>query len=378
MDIRKRVLRVMAVSGLLISISCHAEEKKAPIQLAILLDTSNSMDGLINQAKSRLWKIVNEFAAVKKNGKVPAMQVALYEYGNNGIPSAKGHVRLVVPLTGDLDRVSEELFSLETNGGREYCGTVIQEAADNLEWSTPADGYKAIFIAGNEPFTQGSVDYKTACRNGIKKGIIINTIHCGSYEDGANSGWKDGAETADGIYACIDKDRIDAYVEAPQDKEIESLGLSLNKTYLAYGKEGEKGKIRQEEQEKNAIGISRESFISRQVAKSSSHYINARWDIVDGVKKGSVSLESIKKEELPEEMRHMDMKEKREFIEQMAAEREEISKKIKVLNEARQKYIKEKSLHAQGGDSLDDAVVKAVRKQAADRGFHFGRQGEEK
>jgi len=32
---------------------------KAPtVQLALLLDTSNSMDGLIDQAKTQLWKIV--------------------------------------------------------------------------------------------------------------------------------------------------------------------------------------------------------------------------------------------------------------------------------------------------------------------------------
>src|SRR5262245_44595431 len=32
---------------------------KPKIQMAILLDTSNSMDGLIGQARSQLWKIVN-------------------------------------------------------------------------------------------------------------------------------------------------------------------------------------------------------------------------------------------------------------------------------------------------------------------------------
>ena len=53
----------------------------ARIQLAILLDTSSSMDGLIDQAKTQLWKIVNEFATAKKDGKAPRLQVALYEYG---------------------------------------------------------------------------------------------------------------------------------------------------------------------------------------------------------------------------------------------------------------------------------------------------------
>ena len=39
---------------------------KPLVQLAVLLDTSNSMDGLINQARSQVWKIVNELTPPKK------------------------------------------------------------------------------------------------------------------------------------------------------------------------------------------------------------------------------------------------------------------------------------------------------------------------
>jgi len=35
------------------------------IKVALLLDTSNSMDGLIEQAKSQLWKIVGALANVE-------------------------------------------------------------------------------------------------------------------------------------------------------------------------------------------------------------------------------------------------------------------------------------------------------------------------
>ncbi len=38
-----------------------APPAKPTVQLAILLDTSNSMDGLIDQAKTQLWNVVNEF-----------------------------------------------------------------------------------------------------------------------------------------------------------------------------------------------------------------------------------------------------------------------------------------------------------------------------
>ena len=146
------------------------------VQLAILLDTSNSMDGLIEQTKTQLWKIVNEMARSKRDGKTINLYVALYEYGNDGLSSQEGYVRLVTSLTNDLDKISEELFKLKTNGGSEYCGTVISDAVKDLKWTKSNDDYKVIFIAGNEPFTQGSVDYKTACKNAISKGIIINSL----------------------------------------------------------------------------------------------------------------------------------------------------------------------------------------------------------
>src|SRR5262245_4241724 len=76
--------------------------EKPKIQMAILLDTSNSMDGLINQARTQLWKIVNEFAKAKKGGVQPELEVALYEYGNNSLDAKTHWIRLVVPFTDDL------------------------------------------------------------------------------------------------------------------------------------------------------------------------------------------------------------------------------------------------------------------------------------
>lgn len=108
--------------------------KEALVQIAILLDTSNSMDGLIEQAKSQLWKIVNEFNDARQDDKVPVVQVALYEYGNNGLSVASNYIRQILPFTRDLDSVSEQLFKLTTNGGDEYCGAVIRHALDSLDW----------------------------------------------------------------------------------------------------------------------------------------------------------------------------------------------------------------------------------------------------
>ena len=41
------------------------------VQIAILLDTSNSMDGLIAQAKTQLWNVVNEFVRAQEGRPAP-------------------------------------------------------------------------------------------------------------------------------------------------------------------------------------------------------------------------------------------------------------------------------------------------------------------
>ncbi|HEX8038834.1 MAG TPA: hypothetical protein VF490_06770, partial [Chryseosolibacter sp.] len=150
--------------------------KGQTIMLALLLDTSNSMDGLIDQAKSQLWRIVNEVAAAKcGDGQQPNIKIALYEDGNDGLSPEEGYIRQVSGLTDDLDVISEKLFSLRTNGGSEFCGQVIKTSLNQLAWSASNADLKMIFIAGNEEFTQGNVSYDVACGAAKEKGVVVNT-----------------------------------------------------------------------------------------------------------------------------------------------------------------------------------------------------------
>ncbi|MDR1937939.1 MAG: VWA domain-containing protein, partial [Tannerellaceae bacterium] len=154
------------------------------IQVALLLDTSNSMDGLIGQAKARLWDIVNTLTTLKYQGKSPRIEIALYEYGNDGLSRNADYIRRVTPLTTDLDLISEKLFALRTDGGSEYCGAVIREAFGKLEWGSKPSDMKLIYIAGNEEFNQGKVSYKEAILSALDKGIYVNTIYCGDRQTG--------------------------------------------------------------------------------------------------------------------------------------------------------------------------------------------------
>ncbi|HMN17145.1 MAG: VWA domain-containing protein [Ignavibacteriota bacterium] len=355
------------------SIPIYNEKNNSSIQLAILLDTSSSMDGLIDQAKSQLWKIVNELAVSKKNGKSIELFVALYEYGNDGLSPQEGYIRKITPFTQDLDKISDELFKLKTNGGQEYCGQVIQDAISNLQWNKSNDELKIIFIAGNEPFTQGEVNYKDVCKKAIKKGIVVNTIHCGDYDEGIRTMWKDAADISDGKYMNIDHNADIVHIDAPQDTEIIKLGQELNKTYLAFGYNGTEKKALQQEQDANSINLSNEVMVQRSVTKSGSQYKNTGWDLVDAQKDGSVKLDELKDEELPDEMKKMSISERKAYIDKMSKEREKIQTKINKLNEERSKYISQKMLDNKNTNTLDAVMIKTIREQAKQKNYSFSK-----
>jgi hypothetical protein len=366
-----------AFSALLLTGPTQANDAERPsrptVQIAILLDTSNSMDGLIEQAKTQLWNVVNEFVLARKAVRPPTMQVALFEYGKNSLPSTEGFVRQILPLTDDLDRVSEELFALKTNGGNEYCGWVIRDAVSRLEWSGSHDVYKAIFIAGNEPFSQGPIDFHTSCRAAIERGIVVNTIFCGPSAEGSQTGWKDGAVMADGRFMSIDQNLKVVEIPTPQDSEIARLGLDLNKTYLPFGKMGQAGQQRQSVQDLNACNVSTAVLACRSVSKSNSVYCNDAWDLVDAIKNGKCKLDELKDEDLPADLRKLDKAGRQAKVDDAARQRGEIQAKILKLNKEREQYLAgERKKHVgPKEETLDKAIVKAIRDQATRHNFKF-------
>ena len=344
---------------------------KKKIKIALLLDTSNSMDGLIEQAKSQLWQLVNELAKAKCGELAPSLEIALYEYGNDRLSAREGYIRQVTPLTNDLDQISDDLFKLTTNGGSEFCGQVIQTGINQQDWSRNSGDLQIIFIAGNEPFNQGGIDYKSACRNATEKNIIVNTIHCGSFDEGIQGMWKDGADRANGQYMCIEQDRKTVYIKSPYDDKISALNDDLNKTYVSYGKLGESKKEMQLQQDSNAGSFSQANSVKRAVSKSSHLYKNSSWDLVDAADEENFELDKIDDNELPSILKGKTIKEKESYIAEKAQERNKISKEIQELNKKRQQYVQEKQKESGDEAMLDKVMIQAIKKQALAKQFKF-------
>ena len=342
------------------------------IQLALLLDCSNSMDGLIEQAKSRLWNVVNTLTTLKYGGREPQIEIALYQYGNDNLSSEKHWVQQIVPFTQDLDLISEKLFGLRTNGGEEYCGAVIKASTQNLIWNDQARTMKLIYIAGNEPFNQGKINYKEAIAEARKKNIFINTIFCGDNTEGISTFWQDGAVSGNGKYFHINSNEKVRYISTPYDEKISEANERLNKTYIGYGQQCEMKKMNKVRQDANASSISESNQVERTISKSkASAYKNSSWDIVDKVSDDKDFLANAKDEELPSELKGKSKEEKNQIIDAKSKERTSIQKEIAELAKKRDAHIQEelKKTASKNSDDLGKAIESSIQELGKKLGY---------
>jgi hypothetical protein len=325
------------------------------------------MDGLINSAKARLWDVVNELSRAKPT---PKLRVALYTYGNDRHSKESGWVKKESEFTSDLDALYKVLSGLTTNGGTEYVARVTMAATSELAWDDSKDTLKILFVAGNEAATQDPAnDALAVAKATVSKGIVVNTIYCGSDTDGDAKGYAAIAKAADGKFAVIDQDKGVRIASTPYDTKL----AELNGTYVAYGRSGKEKKAAQAAGDSSASNMGAGVAASRAATKASEMYVADEWDMVDA-RKGGKDLAKLDKAELPDEMKDMKPEEREAYVAKKAKEREEIQKEIAKLSAEREKYIVEetkKQSAAKQPDSLDQVLKKSIREQAEKKGFTF-------
>ncbi len=353
--------------------AAHAEDLKVavrrPIDLVICLDTSGSMQGLIDAARQKLWSIVGDLARLRPE---PDLRVALLTYGTP-TSGADGDVILRSDLTSDLDRIYEMLFALTTSGGEELVGRVVHTALEQLAWRR-TDGLKTLFVAGNESADQDKVQpFVQVMARAKQRGVRVNAIYCGGPDDADAADWRRVAALGDGRFAHIDHNHGTVAVATPFDKELGDLSVRLNSTYVLVGRERLQAEERQKAQDANATSAGAPAAAERAEAKASGLY-RLDGDLVRRLAEGRLAFEELAKlpkDELPEELRALDEAGRKAYLEQKAAERTDIEARIQDLSAKRSAYV-QKQVQAQGLDdrqALDRVLRDALREQAAAAGF---------
>ena len=349
-----------------------------PIDIVICLDVSGSMNGLIDSAKIQLWNVVNELARIKPT---PQLRVGLYAYGATKYEAKKGWVHKEVDLTEDLDEVYKALNALTTGGGDEYVARAAKTAIDEQKWSAEKGALKIVFVCGNEPANQDKeVPLDDVAALAKKSGIVVNTIYCKYGHDQEIPAWAAFSESCGGRHVNIDQNKaaLQVVVKTEFDGQIIKLGEDLNKTYVAYGKEGKAKAENQVVQDKNAAaapgvaGGAPAAAIDRSVTKAGGLYRNATWDLVDRMKEKDFDITKIKDEDLCDELKKIKPEERLAFLKKKAEERADLQKKIADLSAQRQKKIDEELAKKPKNDAekaLDEAFKSVIRDQAKAKGF---------
>jgi hypothetical protein len=340
------------------------------VDLVIALDTSSSMDGLIDSARAKLWDVVNLLAQARPK---PVLRVGLIAYGNDGYDARRGWVRTESDLTTDLDGIYARLFALTTNGGNEYVARAVHVASGEMSWSQDPKTLKIVFVAGNEPANQDpKIAVESALAAAREKGIFVNAVYCGSESSGEVGGWRAVAALGKGRFAAIDHNRVVA-IATPEDAELARLSAELNRTYVGYGAGGAGGLMNQAAQDKNAAAAGAPVAAARAAAKSSGLYNAESWDLVDAQAHGKKDVARMPEAELPAQLRPLAPPARAAFLDGKAKERAELQKRIAATNARREQFIAaERAKHAKAAErDLDDALGEAIRSEATSAGFAF-------
>jgi Mg-chelatase subunit ChlD len=345
------------------------------VQVVFVLDTTGSMSGLIQAAKEKIWSIASTLAQAQQ---APEISMGLVAYRDRG----DQYVTRVIDLNKDLDSMYGKLMDFRADGGGdgpEAVNDALDVAVRRMSWSQDADTYRVVFLVGDAPphmDYQDDVKYPVTMAAAAARGIVVNTIQCGSASDTVTP-WRQIASLGHGRYFTVEQAGSAVAIETPFDAEIAKLAADLDGTRMYYGSAEEKaaatakieatGKLRAEA----SIAAQARRGVFNASASGAGNLLGGR-ELVDDVASGRVDLEALAPAALPPTIAKLAPEQQRQVLAATAEQRQALQGEIAKLAKERDAYIKDK-VEASGGakDSLDQQIYDAVREQAEPMGLRY-------
>ena len=343
-----------------------AETRPARLEMVFVIDTTGSMNGLLQAAKQRIWRIVNDVIREQHS----SVRIGLVAYRDHG----DEYVTQILPLTEDLDKVYMTLMDYEAAGGgdsAEDVRTALAESVQKIPWSAAAPGLsRIIFLVGDAPAHDDydEVDTLTTAANAARKGIIVNTIQCGSASDTQRE-WEAIAARGQGQYFAIPVDGGVHSITTPYDEQLSELARKLGATIRPYGYgAGAAGEAKRTEVVMMAERVEARVATSAPSAAKAERAVNKAisseayvGDLLQQIENGSVTLETLDPAQLTEDLRSLSPSERQQEIEKRLAVRRDLRQQILLLSKQRDAFIEAERL--KGGDDGFDVVVSKVLKE---------------
>ena len=348
--------------------------EKAKVDVVFVLDTTGSMDGLIQTAKEKIWSIATTMASAQQT---PEIRIGLVAYRDRG----DAYVTRTVDLSDDLDSVYATLMDFEAVGGGdtpESVNEALYSAVHNMSWSQQDQAYQVIFLVGDAPphMDYNEVRYPEIVATALDKGIVINTIQCGDMPT-AIEPWTQIASLGNGDFFQVEQAGGAVAFTTPFDVEIAELSAQLDDTRLYYGTKEEKEKMRgkvaaTDKLHESASVASRARRGAFNASEGGRTNLLGQNELVAAVASGTVDLNKLEEDALPEALKPMAPEEQKAFVAELADERADLQRQIRELSLDRDGYLAKKVDEAGGlADSLDQKLYDAVKEQAGEAGLEY-------
>ncbi len=357
------------------SIDHHITVNDHPkIDVVFVLDTTGSMEGLIETAKEKIWSIATTMASAQQ---APEIRIGLVAYRDRG----DSYVTKVVELSDDLDSVYATLMDFEAGGGGdtpESVNKALYDAVHEMSWSQQDQAYQVIFLVGDAPphMDYNEVRYPEIVAAAQEKGIVINAIQCGEIPSAVEP-WTQIASLGHGNFLQVEQAGGAVAFTTPFDAKIASLSAKLDDTRLYYGNDEEKEEMRGkvaaiEKLHEGASYAARARRGAFNASASGRTNLLGNNELVAAVADGSVELSELDEDALPEMLKPMSSTEQGAYIAELAGERADLQRQIKDLSQDRSGYLAKKVEEAGGlKDSLDQKLYDTVKAQASEAGLEY-------
>lgn len=338
---------------------------KAPpkVEIVFALDTTGSMQSMIDGAKRKIWSIAMLAASAQPK---PELRIGLVAYRDIG----DEYVTRFYDLSDDMDAVFERLSSFRADGGGdtpEHVARALSDAVNRTSWTNGQNAVKMVYLVGDAPphfdYHDGH-DINTIARRAKDLGIHINTIRCGTDYETA-SAWKRIASLSVGEYASIDQSGGVKTVATPFDDKLAELNSRLSSTAIGYGRYA--GAVR-------AKAASASAMSKSEAADRASYFglsggaVGGDGDLVNDVAAGKIDVTAAPAASLPTEMQALAPEARRDYVEKKKAEREAVQKEINALAAQRNDFLKKAPKKA---DALDTKIEETIKRQGAEAGLAF-------
>ncbi len=324
---------VIGTALLLLAAPVRAERS---IDLVLVLDTTGSMSGLIDRAKTELWGIVDQLSLRRVETRVGI--VAFRDRGD-------AYVTQIFDLSADIDQCYVRLLGLEAAGGGdtpESVNRALEEAVHQIGWSQSGSAERAIILAGDAPPHMdyaNAVQWPAIVRDARQRGIAIHAIQLGSNSD-TRAAWRAIAAAGGGTYAALSATPEHAS-GSPWDDELAQLNQALAKTLTPYGDDRARERLRSSIEKAGDAGAeaaaARASYLGRKGVATTSK----DGDLVSKLNDGELQWEDIEVSQLPDELRDMPAEQRRLALEDRLDRRKGLLSEIAYYAAKRDGYLAE-------------------------------------